>query len=202
MNCAVIQDLLILYADDCCGEESRALVEEHLKNCENCRKAYTEIRENAGIKPEAAKTPSTSFKRIQEWKASLLQSVLLFASFGLLTFGVAREAATADGETNGLWAIAVIIPVTAFLLSLANWYFVRLYPGKKTFSNCSLLVTVCFMAIGFLWAAIHYENALSNLFGGSPLSRLLLPLGCVLCLGLCLLSRLLSQSYANMLGKE
>ncbi len=36
--CEVIQDLLPLYEDDCCSSQSRALVEEHLKTCEVCRK--------------------------------------------------------------------------------------------------------------------------------------------------------------------
>lgn len=36
--CEVIMDLLPLYADDCCSEDSRKLVEEHLKECPECRK--------------------------------------------------------------------------------------------------------------------------------------------------------------------
>ena len=37
MNCSVIQDLLPLYADGLASDESRKLIEEHIKTCEICR---------------------------------------------------------------------------------------------------------------------------------------------------------------------
>ena len=37
LNCKVIEDLLALYTDNVCSDESRKLVEEHLRECENCR---------------------------------------------------------------------------------------------------------------------------------------------------------------------
>ena len=36
--CGVIRDLLPLYTEDLCSEESKALVESHLKNCSDCRR--------------------------------------------------------------------------------------------------------------------------------------------------------------------
>ena len=38
MGCGVIQDLLPLYVDGAAGEESRALVEEHLRSCPVCHR--------------------------------------------------------------------------------------------------------------------------------------------------------------------
>jgi len=43
MNCDVVKDLLPLYHDGVCSEESRILVEEHLKECEDCREYLEEI---------------------------------------------------------------------------------------------------------------------------------------------------------------
>ena len=152
-----------------------------------------------------SKEPSAkkaAFPRINSWKASLLQSVLLFVSFALLVFGVAREAATPEGVTNGLWSLALIVPVTGFLLSLANWYFIRLYPSKKAFSACSILVTAAFILLGYVWALLHYRSSLVNLFNGSALSTGLLILGCVLVVALCAASKLFSDRYALLLGKE
>ena len=37
LPCNVIIDLLPLYNEGGCSEESRQIVEEHLQNCENCR---------------------------------------------------------------------------------------------------------------------------------------------------------------------
>ena len=36
-NCNIIKDLLPLYAEELCSPESRALVEEHLPDCKDCR---------------------------------------------------------------------------------------------------------------------------------------------------------------------
>ena len=36
-NCKVIADLLPLYLDEACSDESKRIVEEHLKECEECR---------------------------------------------------------------------------------------------------------------------------------------------------------------------
>ena len=43
-SCEVIMDLLPLYHDGVCSEKSREMVEEHLMECESCKKALMEIR--------------------------------------------------------------------------------------------------------------------------------------------------------------
>lgn len=42
-ECAVIGDLLPLYVDDVCSEESRRLVSEHLERCAACRALYEDM---------------------------------------------------------------------------------------------------------------------------------------------------------------
>lgn len=44
LSCKVILDLLPLYADEVASPESRALVEEHLSSCPDCRKVLDDIR--------------------------------------------------------------------------------------------------------------------------------------------------------------
>ncbi len=46
MDCDVIRDLLPLYADEACSEKSRALVNEHLLDCADCREMLRRLREN------------------------------------------------------------------------------------------------------------------------------------------------------------
>ena len=43
LSCDVINDLLPLYHDEVCSEESKRIVEEHLKECENCREIAKKI---------------------------------------------------------------------------------------------------------------------------------------------------------------
>ena len=111
MNCEVIRDLLILYADNCCSEESKALVEEHLKSCPDCRKALSDM--NAELPPAPQAPKLKAFSRVNLWKASLLQSILLYVSFALLVFGVFRESVTS-------YAAAQNIVVIKTLPGLAN----------------------------------------------------------------------------------
>ncbi|MBQ3389019.1 MAG: zf-HC2 domain-containing protein, partial [Thermoguttaceae bacterium] len=45
INCSVIRDLLPLYADEVCSEESRGLVQEHLQECPGCSDMLRRLQE-------------------------------------------------------------------------------------------------------------------------------------------------------------
>ena len=45
LPCEVIADLLPLYSDGACSEQSAALVEEHICSCEKCKKALADMSE-------------------------------------------------------------------------------------------------------------------------------------------------------------
>lgn len=209
MECNVVKDLIPLYIDNCCSEESVKLVKEHIESCQSCKALYESMKTPAMAAP-AAPAPK-KLTRINDWKASILQSVLLFASFAIITVGVALEAATPSGLANGYWALTLVIPATGFLLSLANWYFVRLYKSRKSFSNCSLLATIGAMLCAYVWAGFHYQfNYLEPLTGRSFLEFFevlfamirLFGIGIILIVVFCVLSKVLSGKYAAMLGKE
>lgn len=42
-QCKIVEDLLPLYHDGVCSEESREMVDEHLAQCEDCRKSLEQI---------------------------------------------------------------------------------------------------------------------------------------------------------------
>jgi len=193
MDCNVIKDLLPLYVDECCSEESARLVAEHLDACEGCRKIYDQMRETC--QPYEEKPNSMKLHRISDWKASLLQSVMLFVSFAIITLGVILEGSTPTGNTNGLWAVALIVPATGYLLSLANWFFVRVYKSRKMFSYGSCIATLTITLLGYVWATIHYA-------GGITMSSPLVWCGVVLSAVFCVLSKVLSGQYALLLGRE
>ena len=44
-DCKVIQDLLPLYQDDICSEDSKKVVDEHLKDCGNCREMADRLKD-------------------------------------------------------------------------------------------------------------------------------------------------------------
>ena len=194
-HCEVIRDLIPLYVDGCCSENTRTLVEEHLAVCPACKEEYA-LMKNAFTELSPV-VPTKRFTRVQEWKASLLQSVLLFASFLAITFGVAMEAASPSGLLNGFWAFALVIPTTGFMLSLAHWYFVRLYKSRKKFVLYSCLVTAGLIVAAFLWGLWHYEAFDAALYFLKPqLGFLPLALFLVACTGG------FANLYAKWLGKE
>ncbi len=193
MNCLVIRDLLPLYVDGCCSEESAACVSEHLECCADCRKIHAQMAETCPPCEEEAK-PLT-FRRISDWKASLLQSVMLFVSFAILAVGVLLEGNTPEGSQNGLWAVAMIVPATGYLLSIAHWFFVRVYKTKKGFSSGSCVATLIATLLGYTWALVHYAD-------GIGVTTPHVWMGVSLSLVFCVLSKVLSDQYARLLGKE
>ena len=46
ISCEIIKDLLPLYVDGVCSEESKKLVEKHLKECDSCREEYELLNDN------------------------------------------------------------------------------------------------------------------------------------------------------------
>lgn len=46
-NCGVVRDLLPLYRDNVCGEESRRIVEEHLAECPECPKLLEQLEDGS-----------------------------------------------------------------------------------------------------------------------------------------------------------
>ena len=194
-HCEVIRDLIPLYVDGCCSENTRTLVEEHLAVCPACKEEYALMK--GAFAELSPVVPTKRWTRVKEWKASLLQSVLLFASFLAITFGVAMEAASPSGLLNGFWAFALVIPVTGFMLSLANWYFVRLYRSRGKFVLYSCLVTAGLIVVAYLWGLWHYEAFDAALYFLKPqLGFLPLTLFLVACTGG------FANLYAKWLGKE
>lgn len=48
-KCEITKDLLPLYADEICSQSAREFVEEHLKECEDCRQELEDYRYNTGL---------------------------------------------------------------------------------------------------------------------------------------------------------
>ena len=82
-DCKVIEDLLPLYVDNVCSEESRKIVEEHLHECEKCRimienMAVIQITPVEKEECEKATIIKKGFKKIhRRWIASLIAVFML-----------------------------------------------------------------------------------------------------------------------------
>ena len=86
ISCEVIQDLLPLYEDQYCSEASRVLVEEHLKECEICRKKSKSFQAEIPLPPDGMKDPDVQgikkgirkMKRIRVCNDKIREATLYF----------------------------------------------------------------------------------------------------------------------------
>lgn len=83
LDCKVIEDLLPLYLENICSEQSKKLVEEHLAECESCRRLIestqsVQIPHIAPQKPAADNVVKKSFRKIRmRWLASVIGILMI-----------------------------------------------------------------------------------------------------------------------------
>lgn len=93
LSCNVVRDLLPLYHDGVCGDESRALVEDHLKECPDCTAILRELRGEIelahGVPDDGAVLKKLEMNvRKGKKKAILLGAGAVLALVLLLTAGI------------------------------------------------------------------------------------------------------------------
>lgn len=78
LDCDLIEDLLPLYEEELCSPASRRAVEEHLRDCEACRRLTAQLPiDEPEVPPDADRAVKKSMKKVKHrWLASLLAAVL------------------------------------------------------------------------------------------------------------------------------
>ena len=90
-KCGIIKDLLPLYVDHVCSDESKELIDEHLLECEKCKAYMDSLRESQDVEAVAydEETERRKVKMMLEMKKKLLFRNILVAAFTVLILGVA-----------------------------------------------------------------------------------------------------------------
>lgn len=94
LNCKVIEDLIPLYCEGLCSDETRALVDAHIKDCDACRKLCETTPQEP--QPEAETIPDEAkvFKKVnRKMKKNRLVSYGLLILVALLILLLARMSA-------------------------------------------------------------------------------------------------------------
>lgn len=88
--CNLIQDLLPLYLDGVCSEESRIAVEKHLSECPGCKRYYAVMRETDEIiiTPPNAEREYQKAASFQSVKKKLFRKQILIVAASLLLLAV------------------------------------------------------------------------------------------------------------------
>ena len=84
LSCKIIEDMLPMYYDGICSEESAALIEEHVKNCPHCSHILSALRSDIAVS-EAPVDDMKPLKEIQKsyrkmkrhWQIAIAVIVLL-----------------------------------------------------------------------------------------------------------------------------
>ena len=85
-DCAVVQDLLVLYEDDVLTNESKEMVEEHLRGCEECMQVYDKSGKKLPIIEKVAEASEDEQEDAAVWvmkklsKRITYKTILIFAS--------------------------------------------------------------------------------------------------------------------------
>lgn len=78
ISCEIIKDLLPLYLDGVCSNDSRAMVAEHLAACDHCKAELQAMKEALFInnKQQNLKEAEAVKKLSRRWKKGMLRSLL------------------------------------------------------------------------------------------------------------------------------
>lgn len=91
-ECSIIRDLLPLYAENMVSPDTAGFVEEHLKNCDECRKEYKQLKEPEAIRSETDVVPLANLRRKMRLKkiqtvtfTVILAAALLVSAFAFMS---------------------------------------------------------------------------------------------------------------------
>lgn len=127
LPCKVIEDLLPMYYDKVCSEESAALVEEHLKDCGHCGQILLDLRTDIDI-PEKKVDDIKPLKKIQKsyrrMRLSLLIAVLCVMLLTPIAFLIGNRQSKPVAEYSKEAAIAY---ANEFMACLADGDYAKAY---------------------------------------------------------------------------
>lgn len=83
INCNIIKDLLPLYVDKLTSSESNEVIEEHLNNCDECKRNYEQM--NAPIEAEQAQSQINEIDYLKRIKTKTIKNyVIVFSSIAIV----------------------------------------------------------------------------------------------------------------------
>lgn len=94
MNCKVIGDLLPLYLDGVCSDETTEMVEEHLNGCEECKKNLEYMKSDMSISEERDAEVIKKVKRRIRIEKLVVTLIGIFIAVSLLFVGGMRLLTT------------------------------------------------------------------------------------------------------------
>ena len=90
ISCEIVRDLLPLYHDGVCSNDSKKMIEEHLAHCESCKDELKAMDDDTIIvRSEQNLSEADAVKKLSKrWEKGMMKSALKGAFFTLITIAV------------------------------------------------------------------------------------------------------------------
>ncbi len=94
-ECNIVKDLLPLYIEELCSEDSRQYVEQHLKTCEQCKESFTYLKYSELCVEAVEKKEINAFKKLEKYISGRMM-ISYFLFLVVLVIGVGILLGTAS----------------------------------------------------------------------------------------------------------
>lgn len=136
--CDIIKDLLPLYHDNVCSKDSRALVEEHLSQCESCRAELKEIDKEFEYKPSNLEEGKAMKKIAKAWKEDktkaftkgVMITSLMMSILCILMYNVIGSKVLEDGTLVEPFALIPLFYLFALVTIISGIFFLLISKSK------------------------------------------------------------------------
>ncbi len=158
MKCEIVRDLLPLYIDKVCSNETEEAVKTHLETCKACRTIHEDMARDMASRAETKAVPNEKviYMGIRQKIGNMLLCAILFVAMVGLAFGVFAEIGE-HGWPQGMFAIGFFVPCAAFLLSMVNIILLGEYSSRLRFCWASGLLTAILCILGDLLILVYYS---------------------------------------------
>lgn len=164
-NCNVIRDLLPLYMEKICSEESEHLVEEHLQQCKSCQNLADMMQKTELISEEIEKKEINYWKKVKQH--STQKSLILF---GLLVLAVlvGMTAIVINRTGIPIWIYYGVMPVFMVGAYLVQSNEIGRATSKRFSGILGIISVVLFVytvAVQFILTRVDWQGGESLLLG-------------------------------------
>lgn len=165
IDCNVISDLLPLYIDKACSEQSEDLVESHLQSCEKCQKLYNEMTMtiSAGLKSPELESKKIFLNACKNLFGIIIATVAMISCFVINANG-AWDGGPADA--GGFFTSAIYVIFWGVFSVISRKY----SPLNKTAFVISLLTFISSVN-GLIWRVLDsggFISAFISVFASIP----------------------------------
>ncbi len=161
-DCNLIKDLLPLYYDDACSDESKKIVEEHLNECNSCKALLKEMQDDTYDNRLQKEQNEVILRHTKNVKKKALQAGLCIIAVPLLICLIVNLVTSHTLD----WFFIVLTATMVFVSPIATPLIVREKKRLWTFvtftTSLILLFLACLMNSGGNW---FFVTSVAVIFG-------------------------------------